>query len=212
MRIRRALVLGTCMVFLSSGLAHALLTVGSSYQANIQMTDGNYSAGSFDVTYLDTSEQAFAYCVDLTHFIIPGSSYPYSVNNAGMIHGIAVPNADKVAWLLATYAWDARGVDSKERALQASIWTVVSPGLTMVTTAPEYSLYDAMLTNLNNHPTIPNLVANYNWITPSPGTNPFAEGQGLVSAPVPIPSAMVLLGSGLAGLVGIGRFRRKHSK
>lgn len=39
------------------------------------------------------------------------------------------------------------------------------------------------------------------------------EGWGVnlatVTAPVPIPSTMLLLGSGLAGLVGIGRWRMK---
>ena len=222
MRIRRVLLLAVCMMLLSAGLAQAVntITFGGNYSYPIDMTGPvgyRHAGGSIDTSYLNGSQLAYLYRVNVDLSVEEPVGYELiDVNTSGLIYGNPINNANQVAWLLTHYGVSGQG--DQPKALQASIWHVFDANYALDTgsanNATFVTLYNNMLADLaaNYDPSV-NLIGNYYWIT----LGTLDSKRQLVNvhclvAPVPIPSAMVLLGSGLAGLVGIGRFRRKRSR
>ena len=164
--------------------------------------------GSIDVSYLNGNQLSYLYCVDLFKRVYVPGDYPSTVvNNAGLIYGSPLANADQVAWLLSHYGTAGQG--DAAIALQAAIWTVIN-GFNVYhldAAAPQYGLYDSYLTALGNNT---GDVSDFLWITP--GTSDVAgaltQYQGLVGITVPEPGVLTLLGLGLVAL-GITRRRSK---
>jgi Thioester domain len=209
--MRKLLVLAAGMVLLSAGLAQAMntFTIGSAYSYPIYMMNGStpvtYGAGSFDTSSLNGSSLAYLYCVDLGNTITPGQTYNNTgVTTNGFVHGSRVNNAIQVAWLLHTYGVNGQG--DAAIALQASIWHVIDPTTISLDTTKAslsqigyYNSYLGTIPNTN----IPDYLNNFVWISPGTvGNSTVYQGE---VAPVPIPSALLLFGSALLGLVGIGR-------
>jgi len=180
---------------------------------------GQIGGGSFNgstIPAIGGQSLPWIYCVDIINPIYGSETYPgpdpisnYTVNvtTDGKIHGVDVANKDKVAYLLENYAADAAGNKNKESALQAAIWNQVSNGAWSLdsTAQAETKAYYATITagiGSGN-------VSSFLWLSPTDGPLGAQNYQGLVTTP--IPGAVWLLGSGLAGLVGIGRFRRKRT-
>jgi len=213
--MKKVLVLAACMLFLVGGVAQA------AYTTSLHLGAANYTpitgqgqrgGGSFDGSTLGGQSLGWIYCVDVSNPIYgsetyPSNNYTVDVTTDGKIHGVDVVNKEKVAYLLEHYAVDAAGNKNRESALQAAIWFQVSSGAwslgsTALQETKDY--YDAIFTagiGSGN-------VSNFSWLSPTDGPLGKQNYQGLVT---PIPGAVWLLGSGLAGLVGIGRFRRKRT-
>jgi len=230
--MKKILVLAACLALLTAGAAQAaLLQVGSSYSGSTTDTiihmlsptsvATNEGGGSIDVSYLDGERLQYLYCVDIDRDVYVNNSYNTTVvNTGGNIYGSPLNNANQVAWLLTNYG--TAGQTAQAQALQAKIWEVVETGWTF--NAAAYSAGDATLNWYNTIDSAfdaalladPNMgssmVGNFYWITPGRDVaiNGLYVFQGLV-APTPIPGTVLLMGSGLAGLVGIARFRRKRS-
>jgi hypothetical protein len=215
MKMKKILVLATCVVLLLAGAAQAdTLTLGGTFTNNIFVlvngvarTEGG---GSVDVSYLNGQKLNYTYCVDLfTTVYVPGTYSASIVTTDGKIGGSTVNNAGEVAWLLSNYGQAGQG--DAQAALQAAIWHVIYEGTatpvvldTVNAGAAQTNLYNSYLAALGNNTAD---VANFLWITPQNGTTAY---QGLVAS-VPEPGTLLLLGSGLLGLALAGS-RKKFRK
>jgi len=219
--MKKVLVFTACILFLATGAALAdssyNLYLGGSYSSIASIVNGSPTTeggGSVDVSSLNGKQLNYVYCVGLfTLVYVPGTYDNTMVNKIGQIGGVDINRASDIAWLLGHYGTGGQGDQAK--ALQAAIWNVEYGNSVYQLNTSAYptsaSAVATDYTNMLNALTAANLngqtgnVSNFLWMTPGKsGEN--VQYQGLV-APVPIPGAFWLLGSGLAGLIGI---RRKY--
>ncbi len=196
-----------------SGTAHAdVLNLGGNYSQIASLVNPgsgvvarSEGGGSIETSYLDGRKLDYLYCVDLFTTISPGSYSSTTVNNQAEIHGVAVKNADKVAYLLEKHGTGGQG--DQAIALQAAIWhEIYGAGVYDLnytgSTATTINLYEQYLTEAVNKY---GDVSKFIWINPDYATG--AMKQGLVtSSPNPEPSTYALLGIG--GLFAAFRFRK----
>jgi hypothetical protein len=222
--MRRVLLFAVCMLLLLAGSAKAdyyQLYLGGSFSYPIySLVNGSatsYGGGSVDPSTLNGTALPYVYCVGRDIEVwVPGLYDQTIVNRAGNIYGSqftgdAVPHADQVAWLLANYGVGGQGAPAV--ILQAAIWTVIDPGVYSLDTS-KYGTslnnqYALMVAGAQSSTTVN--ISSLLWMTP--GTGGSNHYQGLVTsagfgAPVPIPSAVWLLASGLVGMVAVRRRRR----
>jgi Ca2+-binding RTX toxin-like protein len=192
--------------------ADSLIIGSSTNRVSITYDGTDYSVGggSFDVSTLDGTALPWMYCVDLDHYMSLSTTYPNTlVRHDGVVNGVAVDNAAKVAWLLDTYASQAAGDNKKEAALQGLIWKAIyGSSFTFSSANSSYAQYVAWLPTTFGSGD----VAKYSWLTPDSRCNPATGSnckQGQVTyEPVPDAAATaMLLGAALAGLAAFRRPR-----
>jgi len=211
MKTRRVLVLAACMVFLTAGMAQAaLVNIGGSYS---NLGGGSFTGATFNETNSGIAGMhsvPWMYCLSYGITISANTTYNANVNTAGVFAGT---NSDHIAWLLTNYGSyiSPSNINTNNttdaHALQAALWNLAfGYDASSQLTAAENALYATMVTAASAQS---GDVSKFYWITPLD-----AAGNALqpLISPVPIPAAAYLFGSGLAGLVGIARFRRKRSK
>jgi len=211
------LVLTACMGFLLVGLAKAdnLLYVGPTFtHMTVKIDDvaSNEGGGSVDPSSLNGVMFEYLYCIDLFRTVNVPGSYPNTVvTNDGTIYGVAVNNADKVAWLLSHYGTAGQG--DQAYALQAAIWHVVNEGLHEViidgttSSANQVSLYNSYLSALDSKT---GNISAFLWITPGTkdSNGNVVQYQGLVGT-VPEPGILILLGIAMSAIGMAYPFVRK---
>ena len=212
--IKRAAITAVCILCFCVPWAQAdILSVGGSYTYPVYLlhngsplTDGG---GSVDPSYLNGQLLAYLYCVDPWTVVYPNRTYNNTVvTTTGVINGAPVNNAGQIAWLLTHYGTGGQGGNAY--ALQAAIWHVVDPTLTIDpnrASANQVTLYNSYLAALGNNT---GNVSAFLWISPAVSSSN-TKYQGLVApgTQTPIPAAIWLLASGLIGVIGI---RRKFAK
>lgn len=197
--LRMVCFLAMAALLVTTPVQADILTLGTSYSTPIPMNVGTVGGGSIDISKLNNVDLKYLYCVDLFTTVSVGGTYAdTTVNNLGKIHGVDVANAGRVAWLLTNYGVSGQGDNAK--ALQAAIWTAITPANVLLNVPASASFYQTYLNYLAASDGQEGIIGNFKWITPMTGQ---AEFQGQVTTP--IPAAVWLLGSGLVGLIGIRR-------
>jgi hypothetical protein len=213
-----ALLSLACGVLAFAGRADAdsTLVLTGSYNGGISVVaDGNgvgLGGGALNGATLDGNALPNVYCVQaFTDINVPGT-YSAVVTTDGKIHGVDIPNAGGIAWLIKNIA-PAIGSDFvAQSALQAVIWHLSSPAFghtidpdtsAAYYTSGDYSTYllDATTKSVADN--------NVLWISPYAGST---DLQGLVAAPVPVPSNIILLGLGIVSFCGIAWMKRRLPK
>lgn len=197
-----SLVVSVAMFLLALITANAVMAATVSVQFINQGTSVPYHgvyAGYYNAKI--DGLNALVLCDDFTTWVSYGQSWTANEFTYADVQGGAstkfsgVQKYSQAGWLFSQTAATTLAVRAQ---MQGAIWNIMTPG--SVVMDPLAQSYFNAATN-GTHDT-------YDWssvmkvLTPTP----FASGQEfLTPTPVPVPAAIILFGSGLAGLMGVSR-------
>jgi len=148
-----------------------------------------------------------SYCVDRSRYVyVPGIYW-------ADVEPLSTKGLQQAAWLMDAYSPDIKGRGpnpTEAYALQLAIWSVTGQlGITNIEQAISISAYPSSLADmatqmLNSIPQTINMNDKYALLEIFNNSSMTVQYQSQL-APVPIPAAAWLLGSGLIGLIGIRR-------
>jgi hypothetical protein len=194
------------------------LHTGNTYAGGINIkldgtTINGEAGGNVPNSSLAGKALSFVYCIDLLHSININATYNAFYNNKGQLTGrpeITATNGGKIAWLVTHQAQTAT-TKEQQAGLQAAIWKQVYGNrfeLLSTTGSAIKTAYNNYIAALGSNTASVKTVL---WIDPRSGSNNTTHNQDLVAwgagfkLPTPIPGAIWLFGSGIAGLVSFAR-------
>jgi hypothetical protein len=202
---RVAMLLALCFLFVGKVYADTV-TVGwndiwryktNDYSLNPHGDDPNKFISTTEFDLVLDGISTYGYCIDPEEPMVNQNPNDYNYTISSWNEGY-----HKAAWLMEEYA-PTNNTQNETIALQAAIWTVVTnnSGYAPANEDTDYfKFYHAYMTELDNNFNSSNVVSleqKYRLLN-------LEGGQPLI-APVPIPGAVLLFGSGIIGLIGIKR-------
>jgi hypothetical protein len=224
--------LAACLTFAQSAQAQVTqsLALGGTYEgfSGYTLNGITYGGGGpIGPSSLAGAALAYVYCIDIPDEVTPGGTYANNTtttngsavyNNAALGNTwavgntlVAVPNANGIAGLLATYG-NVVSTDVQKDALQAAIWVQVYDGGTYTGSGPFIVTDTTVLAQMQIYlaGAGSGIANNFLWLSPNGVNN--AAAQALVAAyATPEPSTFAIAGLGALGFLGYGWKRRKRS-
>jgi hypothetical protein len=210
-------VMALSISLMSASALAATLKVGGDYVGGLNIKiDGKVRngviGGNFLTSYLDSDKLNYMYSIDIFHDNIhTNDSYDTIVSKNAQLAGrseITAAKAGKIAWLVSTQAKTAVTKD-QQAGLQAAIWKQVYGnrfGLMLTTSQSIGSAYQSYTAALVGH-TAP--LDSVLWLDPRDGTDNATHFQDQVALASPIPAALWLFASGIAGLISIATRKKQ---
>jgi hypothetical protein len=165
-----------------------------------------------------------SYCVDLQHYAVPGANQTTLDSMANWNNGAGVPHASlgggAASWLYNTYSGIAAGHQERQAALSLAIWNSlydddfsVTAGTGFRATSLSSAAYATIANDwlaelsqqIDNGATLPYA----GWLRTIDGANNRSQ-DFIAPTPVPEPGTILLMGSGLASLLGLRRRRSRR--
>ncbi len=151
------------------------------------------------------------YCIDLNDTIGLNSTYTAAYTNDGTVNGSSITGAGQITWLLLNEGSSATTTAESE-GLQAAIWSVEYPGsftyLPASNDADVTVAFDADIAALGNNTAS---VSSVDWIGIQNPDGSSAQSLVGLESPVPEPSSIVFLGTGILGIAGAMRRRFQNA-
>lgn len=193
-------------VFVYSGIANADL-----YTLYLNGTSPNTANGAYISPYYgginNPSGDSPIYCIDPSNNSYVGTSWNISITPLtsanlsntylGSTEGTAAAQTqyEEIAYLFFYTGYTGK-TSTDQAAIQEAVWYIFNPNSSYASGGNNSWLAQAKANYLNYN------YSNIEILSPSPIA---LDGNQEFMAQVPLPSAMLLLGSGLIGLVGYGR-------